>query len=223
VPVPSKHRSRHVYHFSHIDNLPGLLKAGFLANSHPQFPKAKHRSIASPESKSGIRGSDKPITLPGFLRPIDTAAIARQLNLEATAKKRGRSDIPPSAASTPDAIEQQIIQKIESEWTWQGGELINNLRAYKQRLASYEVASELARLVVHAKNTLTQLREANHRAEAQIGPLREDYLAAHRKTDGRNSTQNRTLADASGESGQTESGSRARDATPRAEDIEADH
>jgi hypothetical protein len=43
-----------------------------------------------------IRGSDKPITIPGFLRPIDTAAIARQLHLESTATKRGRSDMPPS-------------------------------------------------------------------------------------------------------------------------------
>jgi hypothetical protein len=133
------------------------------------------------DALEAIRGSEKPATVPGFLRPIDTAAIARQFNLEATGKKRGRSDIPPSEASTPDAIEQQIIQKIESEWTWQGGELINNLRAYRQRLASYEVASELTRLVVHAKNTLTQLREANHRAEAELGPLREDYVATHRE------------------------------------------
>jgi len=124
-----------------------------------------------------IRGSDKPITIPGFLRPIDTAAIARQLNLESTARKRGRSDMPPSDASTLDAIEQQITQKIESEWTWQGGELINNLRAYKQRLASYGVQSEFTRLVVRAKDTLTQLREADHRAKAQLGPLREDYNA----------------------------------------------
>ncbi len=31
---------------------------------------------------------------------------------------------------------------------------------------------------MHAKDTLTQLRAADHRAEAELGPLREDYLAA---------------------------------------------
>jgi hypothetical protein len=133
------------------------------------------------EAVDAIRGSERPTTVPGFLRPVDTAAIARQLHLEPTAKKRGRSDIPPSDASTLDAIEQQIVQKIESEWTWQGGELINNLRAYKQRLASYGVQSEFTRLVVRAKDTLAQLREADHRAEAQLGPLREDYLAARQE------------------------------------------
>jgi hypothetical protein len=125
-----------------------------------------------------LRGSERPMTLPGFLRPIDTAAIARQLKLERIAAERGKTNIPACDASGPDAIEQQIIQLIESEWTWQGGELINNLRAYKQRLASFGVQSEFTRLVLHAKDTLARLHEADHRAEAELGPLREDYLAA---------------------------------------------
>jgi hypothetical protein len=33
-----------------------------------------------------------------------------------------------------DEIEQTIIQKIESEWTWQGDALIKLLRAYANRL-----------------------------------------------------------------------------------------
>jgi hypothetical protein len=125
-----------------------------------------------------IRGSEKPTTVPGFLRPIDTAGIARELNLEALAAERGKSDIPPPAATGLDAIEQQFIQRIESEWTWQGGELVNNLRAYTQRLIGYSVDSEFSRLEIQAKDTLAQLREADHRAEAELGPLREDYIAA---------------------------------------------
>lgn len=37
---------RYAYHFTHIDNLPGLVKTGFLANNHPKFPK-HHRSVAA--------------------------------------------------------------------------------------------------------------------------------------------------------------------------------
>src|SRR5262245_24656138 len=106
-----------------------------------------------------IRGSEKPSSMAGFLRPIDTSAIAREFNLEAVAAERGRADIPSANANAPDAIEQQIIQKIEGEWAWQGGELVNNLRAYAQRLVGYSVASEFTRLRVKAKDTLTQLRE----------------------------------------------------------------
>lgn len=47
VPIPSNHASRHAYHFSHIDNLPGLLQHGLLANNHPSFPQHNHRSIAA--------------------------------------------------------------------------------------------------------------------------------------------------------------------------------
>ncbi|QIP10306.1 DUF4433 domain-containing protein [Bradyrhizobium symbiodeficiens] len=46
MPIPAEHTNRHVYHFSHIDNLPGLLQHGFLSNNHSKFPK-KHRSIAA--------------------------------------------------------------------------------------------------------------------------------------------------------------------------------
>ena len=46
MPIPPNHAHRYVYHFSHIENLPGLLEHGFLANNHPGFP-VKHRSIAA--------------------------------------------------------------------------------------------------------------------------------------------------------------------------------
>jgi hypothetical protein len=46
MPIPAEHAHRYVYHFSHIENLPGLLHHGFLANNHPQFPR-EHRSIAA--------------------------------------------------------------------------------------------------------------------------------------------------------------------------------
>lgn len=46
MAVPVQFTHRFIYHFSHIDNLPGLLKNGFLATNHPEFPK-RHRSIAA--------------------------------------------------------------------------------------------------------------------------------------------------------------------------------
>ncbi|MGE5609619.1 MAG: DarT ssDNA thymidine ADP-ribosyltransferase family protein [Bacillota bacterium] len=46
MPIPAEHAHRYVYHFSHIENLPGLLRYGFLSQNHPNFPK-KHRSIAA--------------------------------------------------------------------------------------------------------------------------------------------------------------------------------
>ncbi|MBW7860883.1 MAG: DUF4433 domain-containing protein [Rhodocyclaceae bacterium] len=46
MPIPREHSQRFVFHFSHIDNLPGLLAHGFLAKNHVQFPQ-EHRSIAA--------------------------------------------------------------------------------------------------------------------------------------------------------------------------------
>lgn len=44
--VPVQYAARYVYHFSHIDNLPSLIRDGFLATNHPDFPM-RHRSIAA--------------------------------------------------------------------------------------------------------------------------------------------------------------------------------
>ena len=46
MAVPVQHEGRYVYHFSHIDNLPGLIQHGFLATNHPAFPR-RHHSIAA--------------------------------------------------------------------------------------------------------------------------------------------------------------------------------
>lgn len=129
------------------------------------------------EAAESIRGTEKPTTVPGFLRPIDTDAVAREIGLEVQAAERGKSETPPSSATGIDAIEQQIVHRIESEWSWQGGEFIQQLKAYAQRLIAYSVAAEFTRLEIRAKDTLSQLREADHRGEAELGGLREHYIA----------------------------------------------
>jgi hypothetical protein len=128
------------------------------------------------KTADAIRGPKKPTTTPGFLRPIDTEWIARELDLAKVAAERGEANLPPSDSTVLDAIEQTIIQKIESEWSWQGGELINQLRAYAQRLIGFSVASEFTNLQIAARDTLARLRAADHRAEAELGPLKEEYI-----------------------------------------------
>lgn len=60
MTVPAEHSHRRIYHFTHIDNLPGLLKTGFLSNNHPQFPRSSHRSVAAQSIQS--RRATMPVT-----------------------------------------------------------------------------------------------------------------------------------------------------------------
>jgi hypothetical protein len=124
-----------------------------------------------------IRGDDGRGLVQGHLRPIDTDEIARRLNIEAEAAARGAREQPSSDLQSLDAVEQKIIQIVESEWTYHGSDLINNLRAYGSRLIAVSVQTELVRLDLLAQNTLAKLREAHHRAEAELGPLREMYIS----------------------------------------------
>jgi len=90
-----------------------------------------------------IRGDDGRGLVQGYLRPIDTDAIAQKLRLDAEGAQRGSRDQPAPDAGALDSIEQRIIQTLESERTFHGSELINNLRAYNSRLIAVSVQTEL--------------------------------------------------------------------------------
>jgi hypothetical protein len=60
MPIPTAYMNRFIYHFTHIDNLPALLKTGFLANNHPDFPACGHHSVA--ERGIQCRRAEMPVT-----------------------------------------------------------------------------------------------------------------------------------------------------------------
>lgn len=125
-----------------------------------------------------VRDNPQPKVAPGFLRPIDTRQLATKLGLEAAAAERGRRDLPDGNDQVLDSVEQEIVQRIESEWTWQGGELINNLRAYAARLVGYSIPAEFLNLRLAAGDALAKLHTASLRARAELGPLQNAYIAA---------------------------------------------
>jgi len=119
--------------------------------------------------------------VPGFLRPIDTDQIAKNLKPAEQGEKNGKQNIPRSETESFDDVEQTIVQKLESEWSWQGGELLNHLRSYAVRLSGYSIEAEFTRLQLQAKAAITNLRAISHQAEAELGPLREHFLAARQE------------------------------------------
>lgn len=114
----------------------------------------------------------------GFLKPIDTARIARESKLEQMGCESGRRELPSTDATQLDATEQKVIQHGESEWRWHGGELINHLRAYATRLVGYSIDMEFEQLSLKGNNTLTRLRAAHHIAGARLDQLRDAFVEA---------------------------------------------
>ena len=119
----------------------------------------------------------------GFLRPFDVDRIARTLDLTNAAAENGRRNIPKSDSAVFDSVEQKVVQEIAAEWSWHGGALVNYLRAYADRLIGYSVNSEFQRLQLKANNTLARLRAEDHRAEGDLGPLRNIYIATRKEID----------------------------------------
>jgi len=55
------------------------------------------------KAADAIRGTNKPTTVPGFLRPIDTDRIAREVQLDRIAAERGGENLPSSTSNSLDA------------------------------------------------------------------------------------------------------------------------
>jgi hypothetical protein len=47
MPIPPAHSARYAYHFTHLDNLPGLLRDGFFSKNQQNARGVVHRSIAA--------------------------------------------------------------------------------------------------------------------------------------------------------------------------------
>jgi hypothetical protein len=62
--------------------------------------------------------------------------------------------LPASTATSLDSDEQQVIQRLEGEWSWHGASLVNELRANTSRLLSVSVHTEFARLDLLAQDAL---------------------------------------------------------------------
>lgn len=130
-------------------------------------------------SIKGAVDRGKPISVvPGFLRPIDTDALAKDLDLHAEGTRRGGQNKPSQSNQQLDAVEQQIVQRVSSEWTWQGNELINQLRAYLERLLQCSISVLATNLRGEANNAKTQLQTADVMAASELGPLREKFISA---------------------------------------------
>jgi hypothetical protein len=129
--------------------------------------------------KWGRSQSVGPTVVPGFLRPINTQEIAVALNVVTTATADARRGMPAISANHLVSKEQEITQKLVSEWTWQGETLLKQLAAYSSRLGQRSVRTVHERLRLTAQDAITHLQSENVRAPAELGPRKQAYIEAH--------------------------------------------
>jgi hypothetical protein len=122
--------------------------------------------------------SDQTFVAPGFLRPIDAKAVAKELRLVEMGRSRAQDELPRTDETVWDGVEQTIIQKIEAEWTWQGDALIKTLRAYADRLVGFSVSGRIAELRLIAHDARSRFLNASVQADGELGSLKEAYIAA---------------------------------------------
>jgi hypothetical protein len=103
--------------------------------------------------------------------PIDVDHLANELRLIARGKENGSQEQPATTSSSLDAVEQEIIGRIVAEWTLQREHLITMLKAYRDRLAELNAASEIAQLRVTASVAITKFKQHKQEARGDLARL----------------------------------------------------
>lgn len=130
------------------------------------------------QARTWFKGDGVPQPIPGLMDPIDVDHLANELRLIARGKENGSQEQPATTSSSLDAVEQEIIGRIVAEWTLQREHLITMLKAYRDRLAELNAASEIAQLRVTASVAITKFKQHKQEARGDLARLRNAYVGA---------------------------------------------
>lgn len=202
MPIPPIHNSRHVYHFTHLDNLPGLLKNGFLSVNEQKGQGVNHRSIASRNIQErrattkvtcGPRGvvhdyvplyfckrtsmllsvvNSKNCDQPYLIHFAFPIDLIENKDVVFT-NAAANTAIPPSFYENPDDLEHLNWEEIDSlKWSSASDDLRHQKMA--EVLVHQELAvTEAARVIVWNKSVKEYVEEAFN--EANIVPPKIVY------------------------------------------------
>ena len=130
------------------------------------------------QAKTWFKGDGVPQPIPGLMEPIDADHLADELRLVIRGQENGTQEQPSTASTTLDAVEQEVVSRIVTEWTLQREHLITMLKAYRDRLAQLNAASEMAQLRVAASLAIVKFRQRKQEARGDLARLRNAYVGA---------------------------------------------
>lgn len=200
MAIPIEHAHRYLYHFTHIDNLPQILKHGFLANTHRRFPADDCRSIAEPSIQK--RRSEMDVTCgPGGkvhdYVPLYFGTLSPMLLAVVNRKNVDQADIvyfefpialleretvvftdasantaaPPNFFSDPVNLSNLNWQEIDSIKWGCASEQLRHQRMAEVLVFSKLSVAEATRVVVWNASIRTRLEAMVTQAGAQFPPI----------------------------------------------------
>jgi hypothetical protein len=108
--------------------------------------------------------------------PIDADQLADGLRLVIRAQENAIQELPTTDSTTLDGVEEEVVGSIMAEWNLQRDHLITMLKAYRDRLAELNAASELAQLRLAAASAVVKFRQHKQEARGDLARLRMAYV-----------------------------------------------
>jgi hypothetical protein len=107
---------------------------------------------------------------------LDTQRIIREMELEKKGRTRGELEQPPSDATTPDFVEEEIIEHIGAAQKRANDELENHLAGFRQRLIDLDFENRFALIDTAAQGNLSELKQELQAGIDDLHPLRKELL-----------------------------------------------
>lgn len=120
---------------------------------------------------------------------LDTQRLIREMELVAKGRTRGELDQPPSDATTPDFIEEEVTEHIGAAQKRSYDELENHLAGFRQRLIDLDFENRFNHIETAAQGNLSELKQELEAGIDDLHPLRKellDYEVDHKRFKERN-------------------------------------
>jgi hypothetical protein len=200
MPIPVQYAHRYLYHFTHIDNLPGILKSGFLCKNHAGFPATGCRSVAA----EGIQARRSEMEVPcgpfgvvhdyvplyfGTVSPMLLAVVQKKnvdqmdiLYFEFPISLIERDDVvftdasantnmPPEFFSDPNDLSKLNWAEIDSRKWSSADEALRHQRMAEALVHRKLKVTDAARVVVWNDDTKARVQRIVDAAGAKFPPI----------------------------------------------------
>jgi hypothetical protein len=200
MSIPVQYSRRYLYHFTHLDNLPLLLRTGFLAKNHPNFPVVGSTSIAAASIQERRAGMIVPCGAGGVVHdyvPFYFGSLSPMLlgvvnkkNVDqeeilyfefpiSLLTRRGavftdasaNTGVPPNFYDDLQSLSKLNWAEIDSLKWGSGDEVLRHRRMAEGLIPSSVAVQEASRVIVWNDSIKEQIERVVQELEVQFPPI----------------------------------------------------
>lgn len=133
--------------------------------------------VSNLKSEKGLIGASLDRSV-GRFTMLDPKRVKEQFNITELATENGKDEIPDSAATPPDPLEEQISAHFKALEIEEGTIMSSRIEAYQRSMKSLSADLDMHALEMERSNILLEARESVNKSEVDLYSLEKNFKAA---------------------------------------------